>query len=927
MEKFIYAGNPDKGWAWKFIPNTQEARKEALDASYNAFTPYSFEFEPPEKHKINLEGEPMRYGDLWLDIDDMKNPVNAILIARDLLQFLASSFRGFDLKMVKYYLSGAKGCHICIPAKMFGGEVGAKDLPLIHKDFLRSILYMKEKSLPPLGVTSWGKVDLNLYKMGKGHLLREVNVIRKDNRYKVQISAQKFFEEEPSLLLTLTDSPQTWEVETTPPELTDLAKVFRRSWILRKIGKCIKYTSGQVSLSNCQFVMDCALNQREVSEEEWFLLMRILQASDASVEDALEFSMDYPGYSEKETRAKFEHSGNYSMPKCEEVAKMYNCPENCHAKGWQDTAKRIANKEVGRFFCQEDGLYMEAPDAPEGKKRIGSPLKVLGRIKNPDGNGWGRLIELESNDHQKHVCTVATCDYVGKGEAVLAKLCDLGFEPAHRHFVKYVLDYIATENCEDTYIHTDKIGWYGTSYILPDKIFGKDNEKIKIFFKGNADDLGFSGTLQDWQENIGKYCQGNSLLMFCVAYALSGVLLQPCNMEPGGLHILGPSSIGKTTDAYLVASICGNPNAGYVNQWKMTANALEIIAFMRNDNILILDELAQATAEDVSKVCYMLPNGQGGGRMSRDITLRKILHWSVNFFSTGEMSVSQKIESTGKLKAFAGQEVRVINLPVKNDKQKNIVTCLHGFSTPAELMDHIKKSSKKYYGTPLRSFLEALFQGDSLSENIGKINAYREDIEKVLLPENASSQVQRVCTKFAQIAAAGKFACENHILPWSVEEMEAACKEWFEIWVNERGSLGDLELDKAVNKILKFIEEYGDSKFLDKDTYYSLSPIQVGYKSSDSKGSYYYFIPSRLREISGYGNLNMLAEELQKRGLLMINSSGKKLETISRRMDNGSKSIRVIGIVIRDIISNTSSLSKDNIYSEQPNEIIIDDPF
>lgn len=531
-------------------------------------------------------------------------------------------------------------------------------------------------------------------------------------------------------------------------------------------------------------------------------MQRILKACDASVEDALELSMDYPGFSEKETRSKFEHAGKYSMPKCEEIAKIYNCPEKCSARGWQGTAKRIANNEVGRFICREDGLYMEDTNAPEGKKKIGSPLKVLGRIKNPDGNGWGRLLELESNDHQKHICTVATCDYIGKGDAVLAKLCDLGFEPAHRYCVKYVLDYIATANCEDTYIHTDKTGWYGNFYILPDKIFGAANDHIKIYFKGSTDDLGFSGTLQDWQDNIGKYCQGNSLLMFCAAYALSGVLLRPCNMEPGGLHLLGPSSIGKTSDAYLVASICGNPNKGYVNQWKMTANALEIIAFLRNDYTIILDELAQATAEDVSKVCYMLPNGQGGGRMNKDISLRKILRWTVNFFSTGEISISQKIESTGKLKAYAGQEVRVINLPIRNDEHNYIVTCLHGFSTPGELMDHIKQSSKGYYGTPLRSFLEALFHEDSLSTNIEKINAYREDIASIFLPENASSQVQRVCTKFAQIAATGRFACENHILPWSIEEMEAACKEWFETWLNERGSLGDLELDKAVSNIL-----------------------------------------------------------------------------------------------------------------------------
>lgn len=895
MKKYVYASNPDEKMKWRFIPDTPDERSKAIADGCTAFTIYSLEFEPTEG-EVKLHGrKPKRYGDLWLDLDCEDNPAAAILQARELITYLMTHFKGFNPKMVRYFLSGAKGCHICIPAEMFGGEEGAWDLPLLHKEFLSNILALMYHNRPSNRFEKWGYIDTQLYKMGKGHLLREKNIKRKDNRYKIQVPAEYFLEMEPALLLSLTDKPQSGEVETTSPEICDLAKIYRRTLITRKL--TFPSNVRDKAISNCDFVKFCAFCQDQVTEPQWFMMLRTLKACKATEEEMHELSMDHPEYDELDTAKKIEHSSIYGLPPCREIASVFDCSENCLAKGWKDVKARIDKTGPANFYCEEDGLYRETSS---GKVRIGSPVRILGRIKDPSGRGWGRLLEITSNDNAKQLCIVSTSDYIGKGEAVIAQLCHLGFEPASRYVAKFVLDYIAGTDCTETYTFVSKIGWHDGCYILPDKIFG-ETEATKVYFNGKAPELTACGSVADWQENIGKYCQGNSLLMFCSAYALTGVLLEPCNMEGGGLHLYGASSKGKTTLANTGASILGNPNEGYVNQWKMTANALEIIAVMRNDSVLILDELGQANPEDVAKVAYMLPNGQGGGRMSRDATLKHIYRWKTNFFSNGELSISQKIESTGKNRTYAGQDVRVINLPINNDEGANIISCLHGFENPAALMDHLKTASRQFYGAPLRAFLEALFSGEGLKENVQSVIKYMEDFEARLLPPNASTQVQRVCAKFAHLAATGNFACKHGIFPWTTEEMETACKEWFEKWLKERGSVGDLEIENAIARILKFIEGNGDSAFIDRNSRYGLSHGQVGYSATTDRESQYFFIPDKLMKIAEYTNRKALVQELQKRDMLILNSMNKPLETISVNTDGVSRNKRVIGISIRDI--------------------------
>ena len=137
-KKFVYAGTPESGHGpWTFIEDSPESRAQALEQGCKAFTTMSFAYEP-EKGKP----EPMRYGDLWLDIDCREAPFLAIVGARDFVKDLCVRYDDFDPAMLDYFMSGSKGVHIRIPSEIFGGENGHTCLPKLHLTWVGIALHL-----------------------------------------------------------------------------------------------------------------------------------------------------------------------------------------------------------------------------------------------------------------------------------------------------------------------------------------------------------------------------------------------------------------------------------------------------------------------------------------------------------------------------------------------------------------------------------------------------------------------------------------------------------------------------------------------------------------------------------------------------------------------------------------------------------------
>jgi putative DNA primase/helicase len=143
-----------------------------------------------------------------------------------------------------------------------------------------------------------------------------------------------------------------------------------------------------------------------------------------------------------------------------------------------------------------------------------------------------------------------------------------------------------------------------------------------------------AGTLEGWKREVAAPAIGNSRLAIALCAGLVGPLLAWAGAEGGGLHLRGPSSIGKSTALEAAASIWGPKS--FVRQWRATANGLEGAAELANETLLVLDELAQLAPGEAGSVAYMLANGCGKSRAAQNGDARAAKRWQTFFCHQGK---------------------------------------------------------------------------------------------------------------------------------------------------------------------------------------------------------------------------------------------------------------------------------------------------
>ncbi|MFA6386845.1 MAG: DUF927 domain-containing protein, partial [Candidatus Paceibacterota bacterium] len=242
----------------------------------------------------------------------------------------------------------------------------------------------------------------------------------------------------------------------------------------------------------------------------------------------------------------------------------------------------------------------------ERRVKVCSPLYLIAKIRNSYGQGWGLYVAVIAPDRQIHACNLPARSMTKSSGDYLKILLDHGLELGDSGN-GLLYDYLKVMPVPRLAQIVNRLGWYKSAYVMPDAVYGDLNGEMIVpqdeLLHGSP--FQQEGSLQEWQVNVGRFCVGNSRLILGVCAALATPLLHLLNMEGGGFHYFGLSSIGKTTLLLVAGSTCGGGSPrGYLRQWRATDNALEIIAAIFNDSLLCLDEIGQASARVVSEVAY-----------------------------------------------------------------------------------------------------------------------------------------------------------------------------------------------------------------------------------------------------------------------------------------------------------------------------------
>lgn len=541
----------------------------------------------------------------------------------------------------------------------------------------------------------------------------------------------------------------------------------------------------------------------------------------------------------------------------------------------------------------EHGIEARVPVKEKGKivwhrwKWICDPLELVALTRDETGSQWGRLFKFTNPDGRAIEIVIPDEWLAGDGTPCREKLQSQGLtigtskperELLHKYMSKVASPARATV--------VDRMGWHGTRYVAGEDVVGKSDAHDRIVFTGGDQSrVGYtSGTLEGWQEEVARYAEDNSRLVLVLCAAFASMLLEPTGTEPGGIHFVGNSSIGKSTLLIVAGSVFGGGGAGgYVRSWCATANALEGVAAAHCDALLCLDEIGQATGKDVSKSAYMLANGIGKLRSSKTLDIRPPKVWRTIVLSTGEITLSDKIAEDGRsARAAAGQLVRSIDMPAAAPHASTIIENLHGFATPGELIRHLRWSASTHYGHAWKPLAEHVASNrDAVVDEVRSISA--EFVSGVLPSRDVDGQVVRVAQKLSLYAATGEVAIRLGILPWRPNEAIKGVRVCFKEWFDLRGGADPLEEQTAVEQVRHFLEKYGESRFVrvfDSGTTdeQKLLRDRAGFRNLDKEGNdVFHIFPQVWRNevCKGLDHIQV-ARILAKKG--MLNAGTQRLQ-------------------------------------------------
>ncbi|MFT8656821.1 MAG: DUF927 domain-containing protein [Acetobacter papayae] len=577
---------------------------------------------------------------------------------------------------------------------------------------------------------------------------------------------------------------------------------------------------------------------------------------------------------------------------------------------------RRTETEDGRFFVDNFGLFRKAADSTKNDMKLSGPIEALAETRGPDGKGWGILLGWIDRDGKKHEQAFPRSLFSGDCGELRSQLADGGLTLSSSPAAKAAFaDWLSSISTPERAQSVGRIGWHmlpcGLAYVLPDGTYGNMDERVVLQTAEPETDLfGVSGSVEEWQQNIGSLCRGNSRLILAVSAAFAAPLLGLLGLDGGGISLFGASRAGKSTALLVASSVCGGTAdagaKGYARSWRSTSNGLESVALASCDALLPLDEIGQLDPKEIGDVAYMLANGQGKVRASRTGSARAVARWRVLFLSTGEKTLDDVNREAGRA-TKAGMEVRYADVPADAGAGMGLFENTHHLDNAGEFADHLGNACGQFYGAPFRAFLEhltALMAEEGTRPLRERLLDRLEAIAAGYLQNwpRASGQVRSVARRFAMIAVGGELATSFGLTGWDADTADVLVGLCFGDWLRARGTSGRREDEQAVQQLRDFIARNGASRFQDwvdrtaeelPQSWDEGKPPPERYRTQNQAGWRrwaktqegqwgwgYMLTSSGIREALAGLNLRDATKALAERGVLIPDKEGKFSQSV-----------------------------------------------
>lgn len=530
------------------------------------------------------------------------------------------------------------------------------------------------------------------------------------------------------------------------------------------------------------------------------------------------------------------------------------------------------------------------------------PIDFVALTRDENGGSWGIHTRWLDRDGTLHNHSIPMSLLASDGAEIRATLLDRGCSiSTTAHGKGKFMELLGTIDVKARALAVGKTGWFGNAFVTPNGTIGDTSDNRIIYQVPDISDHAYrqKGDLTAWKDEVASLAVGNSRLVLGFSVAVSGPLLGLLGEEGGGVHVRGPSSIGKSTMLYASASVWGAPD--FLSSWSATASGLEGKCVQHNETVLILDEISQLDPKDAAVAAYLIANGSGKARASRSGSLRKTAKWKVPFLSSGEISLAELAarDGRGAKRSAAGQEIRILDVEADAGAGLGLFEALHDAPHPEALARRIKDGAAKVYGVAGPAFVERIAANrDEITTTLKKAI---DDFVATHVPMNANGQVARAGRRFGLIAAAGELAIELGIFPWPAGEASGACATILHQWMKGRGGVGSAEDREAIAKVRGFLEMHGGSRFepVDADEDAPRIHNRAGFWRNVKDTREYLFLSETWKnEVCAGLDARRVAKVLADRGLLVRDSGGKNSISVNLPAGIGKTRCYVVSAAI-----------------------------
>ncbi|MFW1645233.1 DUF927 domain-containing protein [Acinetobacter guillouiae] len=560
---------------------------------------------------------------------------------------------------------------------------------------------------------------------------------------------------------------------------------------------------------------------------------------------------------------------------------------------------KLMKWEDGYFHILEDGIYFieESKSGNTSKRFISSPVLVVAHTRDNTSNNWGVLLKWQDNNNIEHIQALSMELFQTDGADLRKALAYQGVRiapdsRARNLFQCYLMSYQTGLNA----LCVDRVGWHEDVFVLPHKQIGQKIDRDLIVYQANSaidNRYQCKGTLAHWKSHIAQLVENHSLLVFALSTAFTGQLLDPLNQQGGGFHFKGGSSKGKSTALNLACSVWGNPKQFY-RTWKATGNALEHTAYMHNDSFLVLDEIGEiANPRELGNIVYMLANGLGKGRMTRQITAKPMHQWKVMFLSSGEKSMKEIMLEQGQ-KAKLGQEIRLADIDI-DQSEYGIFDCIDFAEDGAKQAIDLNHRMNDCFGVAGMAWLDYLTSDKRriMSDARALLDQYRE----ALIDQHTQGHIIRVANYFALVATGGELATRANITGWKTGTAFTAVQKVFNQWLDGFEQVGDFEDRELIAHVKAFLEANESCRFevITPDPDQNEKIInRVGYWKIDNGNKIFYVLPEQFKKevCKGYDS-KKVAKTLLAHGFL-DHDTGKTSKTV--RIPSRNSAVKVYAV-------------------------------